>query len=387
VVDDRPIRRGFAPSQYVHPSIFPFSMSGNLEAIAMSGGVDSSVAALLRVRAGAKAVGLTMKLWDSGCDGDSPDKACCTADHAVDAMRVCQKLSIPHYVLDLREDFRRDVVDVFVSEYLAGRTPNPCVRCNTYLKWDALWDRARDLGCTRLSTGHYAKVRTAPDGQALLRGADPLKDQSYFLWGIPRELLEHTDFPLGDLAKPEIRALASQASLPTAAKSESQDICFVPGGDYRALVRTSRPGARLLEPGPIVGPGGSDLGSHQGLASYTLGQRRGVGVAWTEPLYVTGLDPDSNTLHLGPQSELEVDTLELEQENWLVDDPTGCEGLAVQVRYRSAPQACRLERTGGSTVIHATSTVLAPAPGQSMVLYQGDRVLGGGVLTRASLSS
>jgi tRNA-uridine 2-sulfurtransferase len=361
-------------------------MSGNLEAIAMSGGVDSSVAALLRVRAGSRAVGLTMKLWDSGCDGESPDKACCTADHAVDAMRVCQKLSIPHYVLDLREDFRRDVVDVFVSEYLAGRTPNPCVRCNTYLKWDALWDRARELGCSRLSTGHYARIRPASDGPALLRGADPLKDQSYFLWGIPRALLEHTDFPLGDLSKPEIRALAAKATLPTAAKSESQDICFVPGGDYRELVRSSRPGARLLEPGPIVGPGGSDLGRHQGLASYTLGQRRGVGVAWTEPLYVTGLDPDSNTLHLGVQSELDVDTLELEQENWLVDDAPRMENLSIQVRYRSTPQACRLERGISGTVVHVSSPVLAPAPGQSMVLYQEDRVVGGGVLTRAHRS-
>ena len=359
-------------------------MSGNLEAIAMSGGVDSSVAALLRVRAGAKAVGLTMKLWDSSCDGDSPDKACCTADHAVDALRVCQKLSIPHYVLDLREDFRRNVVDVFVSEYLAGRTPNPCVRCNTYLKWDALWERARDLGCTRLSTGHYARIRPAANGPALLRGLDPLKDQSYFLWGIPRELLPHTDFPLGDLAKPEIRALAAQASLPTATKSESQDICFVPGGDYRALVRSSQPNARLLQPGPIVGPNGSDLGLHQGLASYTLGQRRGVGVAWTEPLYVTGLDLESNTLHLGLQQDLEVRTLELEQENWLVDHPERQEGISVQVRYRSDPQACRLERVGASIVVHGAAPVLAPAPGQSMVLYQGDRVLGGGILTRAS---
>lgn len=357
-----------------------------LEAIAMSGGVDSSVAALLRVREGAKAVGLTMKLWDSGCDGDSPDKACCTADHAVDAMRVCQRLSIPHYVLDLREDFRRDVVDVFVSEYLAGRTPNPCVRCNTYLKWDALWDRAKDLGCSRLSTGHYARIRTFADGPALLRGADPLKDQSYFLWGIPRAQLAHTDFPLGDLAKPAIRALAAEASLPTAAKSESQDICFVPGGDYRALVRSARPGARLLEPGPIVGPGGADLGLHQGLASYTLGQRRGVGVAWTEPLYVTGLDLESNTLHLGPQRDLDVDTLVLEQENWLVDDAFRMESLSVQVRYRSEPQPCRLDACPNGTVVHLASPALAPAAGQSMVIYQGDRVVGGGVLTRAHSS-
>jgi tRNA-specific 2-thiouridylase len=362
-------------------------MGDELEAVAMSGGVDSSVAALLRVRAGARALGLTMKLWDSGCDGESPDRACCTADHAVDAMRVCQKLTIPHFVLDLRDEFRREVVDVFVSEYLAGRTPNPCVRCNTFLKWESLWERARDLGCRRLSTGHYARIRTMSDGPGLLRGADPLKDQSYFLWGIPRILLEHTDFPLGDLSKPEIRALAAEAALPTAAKSESQDICFVPGGDYRALVRGSRPDAPLLEPGPIVGPGGVHLGTHQGLASYTLGQRRGVGVAWSGPLYVTGMDPGSNTLRLGPQEELDVDRLELEQENWLVDDPWELPDTAVQVRYRSAPHPCRLERTSFGTLVHPTRPILGPAPGQSMVVFQGERVLGGGVLSRSRAAS
>jgi len=361
-------------------------MGDELEAVAMSGGVDSSVAALLRVRSGARTLGLTMKLWDSGCDGESPDKACCTADHAVDAMRVCQKLSIPHFVLDLREEFRREVVDVFVAEYLAGRTPNPCVRCNTFLKWESLWERARDLGCRRLSTGHYARIRNLPDGPGLLRGADPLKDQSYFLWGIPRALLEHTDFPLGDLSKPEIRALAAQAALPTAAKSESQDICFVPGGDYRELVRGTRPDAPLLEPGPIVGPGGVDLGRHQGLASYTLGQRRGVGVAWSAPLYVTGIETASNTLHLGLQEELGVDRLELEQENWLVDDPWDREETTVQVRYRSPPHGCRLERTASGTRVHLAGSVLGPAPGQSMVVFQGDRVLGGGVLARTHAS-
>lgn len=356
-----------------------------LEAVAMSGGVDSSVAALLRIRAGARVVGLTMKLWDSGCDGEAPDKACCTADHALDARRVCDALGAPHYTLDLRDDFRRDVVDDFVSEYLAGRTPNPCVRCNTHLKWDALWRHARALGCRFLSTGHYARVVEGPLGPELRAGRDPSKDQSYFLWGIPRGLLAVTRFPLGDLEKTATRDLAREAALPTAAKSESQDICFVPGGDYRELVRARRPDAPLLRPGPILGPGGIPLGEHEGLACYTLGQRRGVGVAWTEPLYVTGIDAASNTLHLGVAAQLQVSALVLENENWLLADGEPLpESVTVRMRYRSGAKPCIVVRSPGSpTRIVLAEPALAPATGQSMVVYDGDRVLGGGILARA----
>lgn len=352
----------------------------SLEAVAMSGGVDSSVAALLRVRAGARVVGLTMKLWDPSCDDPGGSRPCCTADHAADALRVCQKLSVPHYVLDLREEFRRDVVDLFVAEYLAGRTPNPCVACNTHIKWDVLHRRARELGCTTLVTGHYARIEAREDGPALLRGRDPVKDQSYFLWGIPREALAATEFPLGDMDKPRIRAIAAGESLPTAAKSESQDICFVPGGDYRELVRSMVPDAPLLQAGPIIGPGGKALGFHQGLASYTLGQRRGIQVAWTEPLYVVGMDLETNTLRLGPQDELMVDRLRLGSENWLVDRPELLDGLSVQIRYRSAPLPCRLIRENGGLVVTLDAPAVAPAPGQSMVVYQADRVVGGGIL-------
>ncbi|MBK9579571.1 MAG: tRNA 2-thiouridine(34) synthase MnmA [Fibrobacterota bacterium] len=356
--------------------------TNQLEAVAMSGGVDSSVAALLRVRDGARIVGLTMKLWDSECDGPSADRACCTADHASDARRVCQKLSSPHYTLDLRQDFRRDVVDVFVSEYLSGRTPNPCVRCNTYLKWDALWNRARELGCSSLVTGHYARIQDTPDGPGLFRAADLAKDQSYFLWGIPRPLLARTRFPLSDLAKPEIRRLAEEAGLPTAAKRESQDICFVPGGDYRTLVRASRPHDPLLSPGPILGPGGRQLGNHEGLAGYTIGQRRGVKAAWTEPLYVTEIDVAANILRLGTREELLVDRLEVGEINLLsripVEEPVG-----IQVRYRSEPTPGRVAVTGGEMSISLPTPILAPAAGQSIVLYDGPRLIGGGVLKNA----
>lgn len=350
------------------------------EAVAMSGGVDSSVAALLRVRAGAEVVGLTMQLWDSDCS-DEGTKACCGLEHALDARNVCRALGASHKLLDLRAEFKERVVDVFVREYVSGRTPNPCVRCNTFMKWDALWMAANDAGCRKLSTGHYARIVEGPFGHELRRAADPAKDQSYFLWGIPRDLLARTLFPLADLPKSDTRQLAAEANLPTAAKRESQDICFVPGGDYRALVRERAPDSPLLLPGPIIGPGGVRLGTHDGLACYTVGQRRGVKAAWTEPLYVVRIDVAANTLHLGVASELLADALELEQENWLLHEGESMpESVTVQVRYRSPAIPCRVERTAEGTRLRLLAPATAPAPGQSMVVYAGDRVIGGGVL-------
>ncbi len=355
------------------------------EAVAMSGGVDSSVAALLRVRAGVEVVGLTMQLWDSDC-ADAGTKACCGLEHALDARNVCKALGASHKLLDLREEFKANVVDVFVREYLAGRTPNPCVRCNTFMKWDVLWDRAKELGCEKLSTGHYARIVEGENGHELRRGADQAKDQSYFLWGIPRDLLAHTLFPLADLPKSDTRQLAEDAQLPTAKKSESQDICFVPGGDYRELVRkqTGHERPALLEPGPIVDRDGQSMGTHQGLACYTIGQRRGIGVASTSPLYVTGIDPSTNTLTLGFQDDLLIDRLVLEQENWLLHEGEVVpEMVEVQIRYRSRAYPARLERKSTGTEITLLEPTVAPADGQSMVIYAQDRVLGGGILSKS----
>ncbi|HOX53527.1 MAG TPA: tRNA 2-thiouridine(34) synthase MnmA, partial [Fibrobacteria bacterium] len=297
-----------------------------------------------------------------------------------------QKLASPHYTLDLRREFRRDVVDVFVSEYLSGRTPNPCVRCNTFLKWDSLWERARELGCSTLVTGHYARILETPQGPGLFRATDPAKDQSYFLWGIPHALLPHTRFPLAELPKSDTRRIAAEAALPTAQKRESQDICFVPGGNYRELVRSSHPDAPLLRPGPILGPGNKVLGQHDGLAGYTIGQRRGVKAAWTEPLYVTRIDVESNTLYLGTREGLLVDHLEMDQVNLLAalveDRPLG-----VQVRFRSAPQPGMARLQDGKILVRMREAIHAPAAGQSVVLYDGDQVVAGGVLTHARLST
>lgn len=354
-----------------------------LVAVAMSGGVDSSVAALLVQRAGLAAVGLTMRLWAHE-GGEVSDRTCCTVDAAIDARRVCTRLGIPHYALDFSEVFLKQVVDPFVSEYLQGRTPNPCVRCNTFLKWEALWERAAAVGATRMATGHYARICQIEGEWRLLRGDDPAKDQSYFLWGIPRALLARTLFPLGDIEKTDTRQLAEDAQLPTAKKGESQDICFVPGGDYREVVRArAGEGAALLRPGPITGPGGKVLGTHEGLAGYTIGQRRGVKVAWSEPLYVVGIDVEANALRLGTGGELSCHRLVLQEENWLLDDPGSLEGLSVQVRYRGAPVPCRLRQDRTESVIDLLEPTSRPAAGQSMVVYRGARVLGGGVLKDA----
>ena len=354
-----------------------------LVAVAMSGGVDSSVAALLLARRGCACVGLTMRLWAQGeaCD---PDRTCCSADAARDAGRVCARIGIPHYALDMEEEFISAVVDPFVADYLAGRTPNPCVRCNTHLKWGRLWERACAVGATGMATGHYARIRQREGEWQLLRGLDSGKDQSYFLWGIPRELLSRTFFPLGELVKSDTRWLAREACLPVAEKSESQDICFVPAGDYREVVRARAGEAPLLRPGPILGPEGQILGTHDGLAGYTIGQRRGIGVAWSEPLYVVGIDPEENALRLGRADKLLVSRLELCEENWLCDAPEACGDLSVQVRYRGKASPCRLERKASGTVLHLQESVSRPACGQSMVVYRGERVLGGGVLASSS---
>lgn len=357
--------------------------NSGLVAVAMSGGVDSSVAALLVQRAGHAAVGLTMRLWAHE-GGESSDRTCCTVDAAIDARRVCTRLGMPHYALDFSEVFLKEVVDPFVADYLAGRTPNPCVRCNTFLKWDALWERAVAVGATRMATGHYAKICQIDGDWQLLRGDDPAKDQSYFLWGIPRALLARTLFPLGDIEKTDTRALAQEAELPTAKKGESQDICFVPGGDYREVVRArAGEGAALLQSGPIQGPGGVSLGHHEGLAGYTIGQRRGIKVAWSEPLYVVRLDTATNTLHLGTGSELSVHRLRLTQENWLCDAPWSLDALSVQVRYRGAAVPCRLVPDEAGTLVELLEPTSRPADGQSMVVYQANRVIGGGVLAHS----
>ncbi len=352
--------------------------------VAMSGGVDSSVAAALLVEEGHEVVGVTMKTF---CYSEAPGhgRTCCGLDGIADARRVAVALGIPHYVFDVEEEFTRDVIDDFVSEYAQGRTPNPCVRCNSNTKFRDLLARGRALGCDAIASGHYVRSRHGPDGSALLRGLDPAKDQSYFLWGLPRTMLPLLHFPLGALRKPEVRARARALELATADKPESQEICFVPTGDYRDLL-DKRLGPRhpALEPGAIVDRAGNELGRHEGYAGFTVGQRRGLGGGFAEPMFVLEIRPGTREVVVGPRDQLGADGVEVGELNWLTDPPAEGARVRVQLRYRAPDVAARVARCGEFLELELDRPVAAVTPGQSAVVFDGDRVLGGGRIVRAA---
>lgn len=345
--------------------------------VAMSGGVDSSVAAAMLVEQGYDVVGATMKLF---CHGeDLPDRPCCSLDSVNDARRICQQLGIPHYVLNLESAFGRDVVDDFVSEYARGRTPIPCVRCNTFTKFRDLLHKADAIDAQWVATGHYARV---VDGE-LHRGANRDKDQSYFLWGIDRRVLRRMLLPVGDRSKQETRATAHRLGLELIAeKTESQDICFVPDGDHTKIIR-QRLGADApaLLPGPFVLSDGSVLGTHDGYARYTIGQRRGVPGGFREPMYVIDIRPADRAVVIGPKPELLGNGVIAREMNWLVDVPAVGAAVEVQIRHRSPTATAEIVRlSDGEIELALQEPVAAIAPGQSLVLYDGDRVLGGGII-------
>jgi tRNA-specific 2-thiouridylase len=351
--------------------------------VAMSGGVDSSVTAALLADQGYDVVGVTLQLYDHGA-ALGRKGACCAGQDIHDARRVADRIGIPHYVLDYESRFRKAVMEDFADTYLSGETPIPCVRCNQRVKFRDLLETARDLGADALATGHYARRESGPAGARLLRAADRGKDQSYFLFATTRAQLDLLRFPLGDLSKDATRALAQRYDLPVAAKPDSQDICFVPNGSYAAVVEKLRPGA--AEPGEIVHVDGRVLGRHAGVIHFTVGQRRGLGIGGGEQLYVVRLEPAARRVVVGPREALAVPELRLRELNWLGDAPLDGAGVPVEVKIRSAsPPAAAMVYSagkGGARVVFAEPQE-GVAPGQACVMYQGDRVLGGGWIERS----
>lgn len=349
--------------------------------VAMSGGVDSSVAAALLVRQGYDVVGATMKLFCH--DTELPDRPCCSLDSVNDARRVCEQLGIPHYVLNMESAFGRDVVRDFVEEYARGRTPIPCVRCNTFTKFRDLLHRADAIDARWIATGHYARV---VDG-VLYRGVDPSKDQSYFLWGLPRDVLRRLILPVGSGTKHETRAAAHALGLEVVAeKVESQDICFVPDGDHtRVIARELGADTPALAPGPIVTMDGRVIGEHEGYARYTIGQRRGLPGGFPAPMFVVAIRPADRTVVVGPREALLGRGVVAREVNWLVDPLPEGSLVQLRVRHRQEPVAAELLRVTPLEVELALDVpVPAITPGQSLVMYDGARVLGGGLIERAA---
>jgi tRNA-uridine 2-sulfurtransferase len=368
--------------------------------VAMSGGVDSSVAAALVKAGGAEPVGVWMRLSDVADSYSEFKRSCCSLDAAEDARRVASQLDIPFYIMNLEREFDEGVLQPFMRAYLEGRTPSPCIECNTVVKFGALLGQARLMyDCDAVATGHYARVASPDDDRApyrLMRGMDPNKDQSYFLYGLGQEQLAHTQFPLGGMTKPQVRDTARALGLATADKRDSQEICFVPRGNYREVLR-DRAGW-TAEPGPLLDVDGTQVGEHFGAASYTVGQRQGTGVALGEPRYVWKIDSAANIVKLGRRKDLEVRRFEVEEARFVAGesplaglDASGAgtspgKGFRaeVQIRHRGRPAAATIRPLSTSRwVVETDEPVWAAAPGQAAVFYVGEVVLGGGKIARA----
>jgi tRNA-specific 2-thiouridylase len=363
----------------------------NTIAVAMSGGVDSSAVAALLHAEGYNLVGLTLQLWNqrrlAGHEGmpESVQGRCCSIDDVYDARRVAEQLGIPYYLVNQQQRFEADVVQPFVAEYLAGRTPIPCTLCNNHLKFDQLLLTAHQIGASRIATGHYARNHYDPERNRwiLSRPADHTKDQTYFLFGLTQQQLAHTLFPLGEMQKPAVRQMASEAGLDVAAKPDSQEICFIPGGDYQAFLRAYLDEQEREMPdssGELVSTSGEVIGHHTGIHNFTVGQRKGLGLTSAAPLYVLNIHPESHQVRVGSDGDLFSRELRVDRLNWIsIPELTGAIRVQAKIRHRHEPQPATLEPgPDGSATAIFDEPQRAITPGQSAVFYQGDEVVGGG---------
>lgn len=350
----------------------------------MSGGIDSSIAALLLHEQGYEVVGITMKTWDyAASGGGKKETGCCSLDSINDARMLAVKNGFPHLILDIREEFGDYIIDNFVEEYLAGRTPNPCVLCNTHIKWEALLKRADQLNCDFIATGHYAQVRKEGERYVVSKGIDTYKDQSYVLWGLTQESLKRTIFPLGHMRKAEIKKLAIERGYEELAnKSESYEICFIPDNDYRGFLKRKVSGLEeKVDGGDFVMTDGTKVGKHKGYPFYTIGQRKGLDIAVGEPLFVTRIDATSNTVYLGSQEDLQKQEMRVRNVNLVkyAELPEGFEGIT-RIRYKDPGTASSVSHEGDKLKVLFHQPVSAIAPGQSAVIYEGNDLVGGGII-------
>jgi tRNA-specific 2-thiouridylase len=354
--------------------------------VAMSGGVDSSVAAALMLAQGHEVIGVTLKQWE-GADGSMPVAGCCTLSDAEDARRVAAQLDVPYYVLDYVEEFTEAVVEPFAEGYLRGITPNPCIECNRRVRFSALLDRTEELGCDVLVTGHHARVEDHDGVYRLRTAVDETKDQSYVLHMLDQQALSKIRLPVGEMTKKDVRLMATDMGLRTAAKPDSQDICFVASGDYRDFLADRHP--EVAAPGAILDTDGEVVGEHEGTARFTIGQRRGIGVAVGSARYVIDIKPSEQTIIIGTHEDLLTDGCAVEEMTFTNDPPVVGDTVGVKVRYRSDPVAATVRSTGGRWVFDFTEPQARPAPGQSLVMYEGEYVLGGGIIVddRQSVAS
>lgn len=355
--------------------------------MAMSGGIDSTVSAILLQEQGYELVGVTYRTYDSMSESClSKEKGCCTIDAIMEAKQMANRLGFEHHILDLREDFKASVIDNFIGEYLNGRTPNPCVICNAKIKWGKLWEKAQELGCDFIATGHYAQIEQFDGHHYLKHAVDNHKDQTYFLWLLSEEMLSHTLFPLSQLTKPQVREIAANHGFEKLSKkSESQEICFVPDDDYRSFLATNVPDfSAVCRPGNFLDTTGKILGQHQGFPNFTIGQRKGLRIATGVPMYVCNIDAQTNSVTLGHREELFTSSLlascyRFTDESYIRNHPA----VMAQIRYRSAPTEATVEVLDGNIRVRFNEPVWGVTPGQSVVFFQDGRLVGGAIIDKS----